>query len=101
MGEVAGRLADRVIVTSDNPRNEDPRDIAQAIAEGLVGAKAQWTIELDRARAIEQVIADADANDIVIVAGKGHEDYQEANGERRPFSDARCVADALSRRRRR
>ena len=99
MGEVAGRLADRVVVTSDNPRSEDPREIARAIAEGLIGAIAQWTIELDRGRAIEQAIADACANDIVVVAGKGHEDYQEANGERRSFSDARCVADALSRRR--
>jgi UDP-N-acetylmuramyl-tripeptide synthetase len=99
MGEVAGRLADRVIVTSDNPRSEDPREIAQAIAEGLAGAKAQWTIDLDRAHAIGQAIADAHANDVVVVAGKGHEDYQEANGERRPFADARCVAEALSHRR--
>jgi len=99
MGDVAGRLADRVIVTSDNPRSEDPQAIADAIAEGLAPIAGDWSIELDRARAIEQAIGDAGAGDVVVVAGKGHEDYQEANGKRIAFSDVRCAADVLSRRR--
>jgi UDP-N-acetylmuramoyl-L-alanyl-D-glutamate--2,6-diaminopimelate ligase len=99
MGAVAGRLADRVIVTNDNPRGEDPQAIAGAIVEGLAAVTRDFQIELDRARAIEQAIADARAGDVVVVAGKGHEDYQEANGERVPFSDAGCVSRMLARRR--
>jgi len=99
MGAVAGRLADRVIVTSDNPRSEDPRGIAHDIVEGLQSQAAHWVIELDRGRAIELALAQARANDIIVLAGKGHENYQEANGKRIPFSDARHVADALARRR--
>jgi UDP-N-acetylmuramoyl-L-alanyl-D-glutamate--2,6-diaminopimelate ligase len=99
MGDVAGRLADRVIVTSDNPRSEDPQAIADAIAEGLAPIASDWSIELDRTRAIERAIGDAGAGDVVVVAGKGHEDYQEADGKRIAFSDVRCAADVLSRRR--
>ena len=98
MGAIAGRLADRVIITNDNPRSEDPRNIADDIAEGLHAAPASWVIELDRARAIERALDDAHAGDVVVLAGKGHEDYQEANGKRVPFSDARHVSDALARR---
>ena len=99
MGGIAGRLADRVVVTSDNPRREDPRAIADDIVAGLRPVAADWTVELDRARAIEGALALAREGDVVVVAGKGHEDYQEANGERVPFSDARSVAAALARRR--
>jgi UDP-N-acetylmuramoyl-L-alanyl-D-glutamate--2,6-diaminopimelate ligase len=99
MGDVAGRLADRVIVTSDNPRGEDPQAIADAIVEGLAPIATDWCIELDRRRAIEQAIGDARAGDVVVVAGKGHEDYQEANGKRIAFSDVRCVAGVLAHRR--
>jgi UDP-N-acetylmuramoyl-L-alanyl-D-glutamate--2,6-diaminopimelate ligase len=99
MGEVAGRLADRVIVTSDNPRGEDPRAIADDILAGLGARASVSAVELDRARAIEQALGDAHPADVVVVAGKGHEDYQETNGERRPFADAACVARVLARRR--
>ena len=99
MGVVAGRLADRVIVTNDNPRGEDPRRIADDIVEGLREAGARFDIELDRANAIERALDGARVGDIIVLAGKGHEDYQETNGERLPFSDARHVADALARRR--
>jgi UDP-N-acetylmuramoyl-L-alanyl-D-glutamate--2,6-diaminopimelate ligase len=99
MGEVAGRLADRVIVTNDNPRSEDPRAIADAIVEGVAAVAADYAVELDRARAIEQAIGDARAGDVVVLAGKGHEDYQETNGRRVPFSDVRCVARVLAHRR--
>jgi UDP-N-acetylmuramoyl-L-alanyl-D-glutamate--2,6-diaminopimelate ligase len=99
MGAVAGRIADGVIVTNDNPRSEDPRAIADDIVEGLRSAPAEWAVELDRGCAIERALDEARAGDVVVLAGKGHEDYQETNGERVPFSDARYVADALARRR--
>jgi UDP-N-acetylmuramoyl-L-alanyl-D-glutamate--2,6-diaminopimelate ligase len=99
MGEVAARLADRVIVTSDNPRGEDPQAIADAIGEGIAQVRDEWIVELDRARAIARAVRDAREGDVIVVAGKGHEDYQEANGIRRAFSDAACVAEVLSRRR--
>ena len=98
MGSVAGRLADRVIVTNDNPRNEAPGEIADEIIAGLTTTPAEWWVELDRRRAIERAIDDARTGDIVVLAGKGHEDYQETNDERRPFSDSAVAAEVLSRR---
>jgi UDP-N-acetylmuramoyl-L-alanyl-D-glutamate--2,6-diaminopimelate ligase len=92
MGEVAARLADVAVVTSDNPRNEDP---AAIIAEILAGMPSGQTVEPDRGRAIAAAIALARAGDVVLIAGKGHEDYQEIHGERLPFSDAAMAAHAL------
>jgi UDP-N-acetylmuramoyl-L-alanyl-D-glutamate--2,6-diaminopimelate ligase len=99
MGAVAGRLADRVVVTNDNPRDEEPRAIAEDIVEGLRPSPADWAVELDRARAIERALDDARDGDVIVVAGKGHEDYQETGGERVPFSDRTIVAGALAGRR--
>ncbi len=90
MGTVAGALADSVIVTSDNPRTEDPLAIAQAVA-APVGA----TIILDRRAAIRRAIESASAGDVVVVAGKGHEAYQIVGDERRPFDDRDEVRAAL------
>src|SRR5690606_37843899 len=84
MGEVAARLADKVIVTTDNPRDEAPEAIAQAIESGLAG---EYEVVLDRTAAIAAAIEQASAGDIVLVAGKGHEDYQEIAGVKYPFSD--------------
>jgi UDP-N-acetylmuramoyl-L-alanyl-D-glutamate--2,6-diaminopimelate ligase len=92
MGEVASRLADDVLVTSDNPRSEDPAAIAAMV---LAGCAAGVECETDRARAIERAIGAATANDVVVVAGKGHEPYQEVRGVRLPFSDAQQVVAAL------
>ena len=92
MGAVATRLADRVLATSDNPRSEDPLEIIRQI-----GVAAS---EPDRARAIEGIIAQADGNDVVLIAGKGHEDYQEVAGRRLPFSDAAVARAAIARRER-
>ncbi|QEL66007.1 UDP-N-acetylmuramoylalanyl-D-glutamate-2,6-diami no-pimelate ligase [Oryzomicrobium terrae] len=92
MGEVAVRRADRVIVTSDNPRSEDPAAIIAAILAGAPGAEH----ELDRARAVERAIATADARDVVLLAGKGHENYQEVGGVRRPYSDVVQAKAALA-----
>lgn len=96
MGQAA-RLADRVILTSDNPRNEDPADIARAIAAGLAGHPAV-TIELDRASAIERAITEAGPSDVVLVCGKGHEREQTIGGVVRPFSDAEVARAAHARR---
>jgi UDP-N-acetylmuramoyl-L-alanyl-D-glutamate--2,6-diaminopimelate ligase len=95
MGEVATRLADQVIVTSDNPRSEQPRAIIDAV---IAGAHPNYHVEEDRARAIARAVRDAGPEDIVLIAGKGHETYQEIAGERLPFSDAEVARGALTRR---
>ncbi|HEV3086226.1 MAG TPA: UDP-N-acetylmuramoyl-L-alanyl-D-glutamate--2,6-diaminopimelate ligase [Candidatus Elarobacter sp.] len=94
MGEIAARLADRVIVTSDNPRSEDPAAIAQDIANGY----DRTDIELDRRRAIRRAIDEASAGDTVVVAGKGHETYQIVGEETRPFDDRDEVRIAFAKR---
>jgi len=94
MGAVAGGHADRVVVTSDNPRSEAPDAIISQILLGLTGVAAV-TVEPDRARAIAQTLQQAAAADVVLVAGKGHEDYQEIKGVRLPFSDMQQVRRAL------
>jgi UDP-N-acetylmuramyl-tripeptide synthetase len=97
MGAAAGRLADRIVVTSDNPRTEDAAAIASAVVSGIrTSSNRRWSVELDRAKAIRTAIAAAQPGDVVLVAGKGHEDYQEKNGVRHHFSDARVVAAALA-----
>ena len=96
MGAIAARLADRVVVTSDNPRSEDPTVIASGIAKGIRDTpNRRWSIDNDRRAAIAGAIATAKAGDIVLIAGKGHEAYQERNGERMPFSDMAESAAAL------
>ena len=99
MGAIAARNADRVVLTSDNPRSEDPLEIITEILEGVLGeaqtAQAPLVIA-DRREAIAAVIAAAAAGDVVLIAGKGHEDYQESAGQRIPFSDAAVAAEALS-----
>ena len=98
MGRVAATLADRVIVTTDNPRGEDPAAIASAVVRGIrETSNRRYRIDLDRGTAINAAIAAAKPGDIVLVAGKGHEDYQEANGVRTPFSDAVAATAALAR----
>lgn len=96
MGRLAGRLADRVLVTSDNPRGEDPATIASEIVHGLRDTgNRRYSVELDRAIAIASAIAEARRGDVVLLAGKGHETYQECDGARQPFSDAEHAARAL------
>ena len=97
MGAIAERDADRVFVTSDNPRDERPAAILAQILAGVAGHQDVAVIE-DRAEAIATAIAEARAGDVVLLAGKGHEDYQEIGGRRRPFSDVEQARAALARR---
>jgi len=100
MGRIAAECADRIVVTSDNPRNESPAAIAEAIARGIPEtARGRVAVELDRAAAIDAAIANARDGDVVLIAGKGHENYQERRGVRTRFSDAEVAAAALGRRR--
>lgn len=93
MGAVAEKLADICIVTSDNPRSESPLDIIAGIVSGMSGGK--WQIVEDRAQAVTQAIHGARAADTVLVAGKGHEAYQEIGRVRYPFSDVEVARNAL------
>ncbi|HWQ37115.1 MAG TPA: UDP-N-acetylmuramoyl-L-alanyl-D-glutamate--2,6-diaminopimelate ligase [Burkholderiales bacterium] len=97
MGEIATRLADRCVITSDNPRSEDPRAIIEEI---VAGAHAGYHAEPDRERAILDALSQARPSDIVLLAGKGHETYQEIRGERVPFDDAEIARAMLARGRR-
>lgn len=94
MGAIAARHADHVVVTSDNPRSEKPEAIISQILLGLTGHGAV-TVAPDRALAIAQALAQAAANDVLLIAGKGHEDYQEVAGRRLAFSDQDHVRRAL------
>ena len=95
MGIAASRLADRIVLTSDNPRSEDPLAIIRDIAAGV---SAPYSAEPDRARAVESAIGEAADADVVLIAGKGHESWQEFAGRREPFSDAQVARAALDRR---
>ncbi len=97
MGVIAGSHADHVVVTSDNPRSEAIDTLISQILLGLTGVP-HVTVEPDRARAIEQTLARAAAADVVLIAGKGHEDYQEIKGLRLPFCDLVQVQRALAMR---
>jgi UDP-N-acetylmuramoyl-L-alanyl-D-glutamate--2,6-diaminopimelate ligase len=98
MGAIADRLSDVVVLTTDNPRNEEPAAIADAVRAGAPSPRAAWHVELDRAAAIAWAIAQATADDLVVIAGKGHEEEQEVHGVKTPFSDAAVAREALARR---
>jgi UDP-N-acetylmuramoyl-L-alanyl-D-glutamate--2,6-diaminopimelate ligase len=96
MGAIAERLADQVVLTSDNPRGEDP----QAIIDGILGGlKSPPAVEPDREQAIADAVTGAGLRDVILVAGKGHEPYQEIAGVRHPFSDLDVAKSALAGRR--
>ena len=94
MGKVASDIADAVVVTSDNPRGENADDIIQDIVRNMLG---NFAIEEDRAKAISIAILTAKMGDIVLIAGKGHEDYQEISGVKLPFSDVEQAALVLKK----
>ena len=94
MGAIAAELADESVVTDDNPRSEPPERIVQQILTGIPGAAAV-RVEHDRARAIRATLERSGSQDVVLIAGKGHEAYQIYGGERRPFSDQSVAREAL------
>ncbi len=96
MGATAGEMSDIVIITSDNPRNEEPMDIIKDIVGGIKGNN--FVIEPDRAKAIREAVSMARADDTVLIAGKGHEDYQEIRGMKVHFSDREVLREAIRQR---
>ena len=96
MGAIAGRLADYSILTSDNPRSEEPMAIIRSIEEGIRKTQGLYEIMEDRRAAIAKALKMAQDGDVVILAGKGHETYQEISGVKRPFDEKQIVRELLS-----
>ena len=96
MGEIAGRIADYSIVTSDNPRTEDPEAIVKDIEAGISKTKGKYEVIVDRREAIEKTIKMANTKDIVILAGKGHEPYQEINKVKYSFDEREIVKEIIN-----
>lgn len=96
MGEISGKIADYTIITSDNPRTEDPQQIVDQIEEGIKKTKGKYEVEVDRTEAIKAAIKMANKRDIIILAGKGHEPYQEINGVKYPFDERIIVKDIIN-----
>ena len=95
MGEVASKFADDVFITSDNPRKEDPIEIIKDIEKGL-NLDSRIIVEPERSLAIQLAIAKAKKNDVVLIAGKGHEDYQILKDQTISFDDREQARQALS-----
>lgn len=95
MGEVSGRIADYTIITSDNPRTENPEAITEDIKAGIEKTKGKYEVIVDRKKAIEKAIRMANKTDIVVLAGKGHEPYQEINGVKNPFDERVIVREII------
>jgi len=98
MGEVAGELSDVVVITSDNPRNEDPLKIISEIEAGVRKKTPEYEVVSDRREAINRAVAMAQAGDVVIIAGKGHETYQLIGSDKFHFDDREAALEALARR---
>ena len=95
MGEMAGIYSDICIVTSDNPRTEDPMQIIEMVLDGVRKTKAEFTVIENRREAIKHALEIAKPNDVVVLAGKGHETYQEINGVKHPFDEKIIVHELL------
>ncbi len=95
MGEVSGRLADLSIITSDNPRDEEPQDIIDDIKTGIGRTSGAYVEICDRKEAIKYAIANGQPGDVIVLAGKGHEDYQEIKGKKYPMDERVLIAEVL------
>ncbi len=95
MGEVSGRVADYTIITSDNPRTEDPASIVKDIENGIKNTNGKYECIVDRVEAIKKAISMANKKDIIVLAGKGHEQYQEINNKRYPFDEKLIVNNII------
>lgn len=96
MGEVSGKLADLSVITSDNPRTEEPLAIIDDILVGIKKTTGKYTVIPDRRKAIEWVIHNGQPGDIIVLAGKGHEDYQEINGVKHHLDEREVIAQVLA-----
>ena len=95
MGEVSSRLADLTVVTSDNPRDEEPMDIINDILQGVHKADGEYVTIPDRKEAIRYCMENAKDGDIIVLAGKGHEDYQEIKGVKHHMDERELIADII------
>lgn len=95
MGEISGRIADFTFITSDNPRTEKPEEIVKQIEEGMKKTKGKYTVIVDRTQAIKEAIKMATKRDIIVLAGKGHEPYQEINGVKHSFDERIIVREII------
>ncbi len=91
MGEISGNIADFTVITSDNPRTEEPSEIVKEIEDGMKKTKGKYITIVDRIEAIKYAIDMANKNDIIVLAGKGHETYQEINGKKYPFDEREII----------
>ena len=96
MGEVSGKLADLTVITSDNPRTEEPQAIIDDIRTGIKRTEGRFVEIIDRRKAIEYVIRNAEPGDVIVLAGKGHEDYQEISGVKHPMDERKIIADIMA-----
>ena len=95
MGEVSGNLADLTVITSDNPRFEEPEAIIEDIKTGIAKTSGKYVTIIDRKEAIKYVIENGEPGDIIVLAGKGHEDYQEIRGVKHPMDERVLIAEVL------
>ena len=100
MGEVSGRLADLTIVTSDNPRDEEPQDIINDIKVGLAKSSGNYIEIVSRKEAIRYVIEHGQTGDLIVLAGKGHEDYQEIKGQKYDMDEREIIAQVIEEKKR-
>ena len=98
MGEVSGRLADLTVITSDNPRNEEPQEIINDIKTGIAKTNGEYVEIIDRKEAIAYVISHGQPGDVIVLAGKGHEDYQEICGKKYPMDERVIIQEYLESR---
>mgnify|MGYP003333605172 CR=1 FL=1 len=100
MAAIAGTHADVVVVTSDNPRHEDPSTIIEEVCAGFsTTTTARWSSEVDRSEAIARAVLAAEDGDLIVIAGKGHERYQEIGSCKADFDDVEHVREAMGARR--
>ncbi|MCI8636570.1 MAG: UDP-N-acetylmuramoyl-L-alanyl-D-glutamate--2,6-diaminopimelate ligase [Clostridia bacterium] len=97
MGEISGRIADFTFITSDNPRTEEPEKIVSEIEEGMKKTKGKYKVVVDRTQAITEAIQMANKRDIIVLAGKGHEPYQEINGVKHPYDERIIVKEIIDK----
>jgi UDP-N-acetylmuramoyl-L-alanyl-D-glutamate--2,6-diaminopimelate ligase len=95
MGEVSGRLSDFTVITSDNPRNEEPQAILDDIETGIKKTDGKYIKIIDRKEAIAYAMKNAKKGDVVVLAGKGHEDYQEIKGVKHPMDERVLIKEIL------